>query len=133
MIEECPDCGETNLGFVSKRFGHCRRKTVKFRIRDQGGYHAGLARFPGDPEAYVETAHGLQKRVSQRLREGWQRGPAYDEIERDLPDEQESLPKDAEHQFKQLWNHVKKNKLYEGDQALDNHVDFKDFENDGTD
>ena len=73
FLNECPDCGETNLSWVDKRFGHCHRRPVKFKIRDRSGYHPGIARFPNDPEAYVGGDDSLRRVVDKRLAQGWER------------------------------------------------------------
>lgn len=44
---------------------------VKVRVPHTGRYEADLARFPDDPQAYIETEWGRKKLEDQRLREGW--------------------------------------------------------------
>ena len=35
------------------------------------GYRSDLARFPGDPQAWVGTKAGVRDLIAQRRREGW--------------------------------------------------------------
>ena len=65
-----------------------------FKIKDRSGYHPGLARYPNDPQAYVDGSHSLQRRVSQRLREGWERGGSYGDAINDAKGEQEQIDRD---------------------------------------
>lgn len=46
------------------------------KMVDVSGYHPGLALKPGDPEAWVDGRHSLQKLVDKRQREG--HGPPID-------------------------------------------------------
>lgn len=46
------------------------------RVVDVSGYQPGLALKPGDPSAWVESRHSLDKLIDQRRREG--HGPPLD-------------------------------------------------------
>jgi hypothetical protein len=77
--DECEHCGETDLSFLDRRFGHCRRDAQGFSVkvrralkgRDGSGqdYRADLARFANDPRAYVDGPRALKKLVDQTKRE----------------------------------------------------------------
>lgn len=81
----CDLCGRTGLTWGDVTFGHprpgqadqrrtCQRSIPRVSTRsfDAGtGYQANLARFPGDPTAYVDSPLGRKKLEDQRLREGW--------------------------------------------------------------
>lgn len=71
LITRCPDCGSTDLGWISQRFGHCRRSFPGIKVKDRSGYHPGLARFPNDPEAHVGGDDSLQRLVTRRKHQGW--------------------------------------------------------------
>ena len=77
MIDSCPLCGETELSFVDRRFGHCVRDASGFGMRDRidkvAGYHPGMARFPNDPKAHVDGPLSLAKRLDELKREGYSR------------------------------------------------------------
>lgn len=77
MIDACPHCGTTDLSFLDRRFGHCVRDASGFGMRDRidkvSGYHPGMARFPGDPKAYVDGPLSLAKRLDELKREGKER------------------------------------------------------------
>lgn len=86
LEDTCPDCGATDLGWVSQRFGHCRRRPVRFKIRDRSGYHPGLARFPNDPEAYVDGEDSLRRVMDKRKAQGYVQVTAQDLAPPDKPE-----------------------------------------------
>lgn len=58
-------------------------QSVKFRFRhgmkgDCRDYRDDLARFAGDPEAYVDGPRSLQKLIDKRKREGWEIKKGFD-------------------------------------------------------
>ena len=57
-------------------------------LKEGVDYREDLARYPGDPQAYVSGPVTLRRLVDQRKREGWVEGPPLDEIDRggDAPD-----------------------------------------------
>ena len=83
--EVCPACGRAALTWGDVRFGHPRpgepagrrtcmvsTPTVSTKSYDaRSGYQPTLARFQGDPTAYVDGPIGRRKLEDQRLREGW--------------------------------------------------------------
>ena len=69
MRDKCHECGETDLSFLDKRFGHCKRKAPGVKVRRVGGYKSLLARFPGDPEANVGGDRDFKKLLDKRKRE----------------------------------------------------------------
>jgi hypothetical protein len=82
---------DNDPNWISKRFGYPdkngkRRTTFGIKLRhgmtDEGWseYRSDLARFPGDPQAYVSGPRAKQKLIDQRKREGWIEGPSYSEV-----------------------------------------------------
>lgn len=66
-LEDCPGCG----GLVYRAI-----VGIKFRFRhgmkgDCHDYRDDLARYVGDPEAYVDGPRSLQKLIDKRKRAGW--------------------------------------------------------------
>lgn len=68
---DCPRCATSMLEHVIQDRGGAQGEREGKRSRAGSGYHATLARFPNDPQAYVESPGQLQKLVDQRRREGW--------------------------------------------------------------
>lgn len=69
----------------SPRFETCRfafRHGMKGTMHD---YRDDLARFPGDPQAYVDGPRAVQKLIDQRKREGWQFHKDYSQALGDGP------------------------------------------------
>jgi len=79
----CADCGRRRAPHPKIRHG------IRGDCRD---YREDLARFPGDPEAYVDGPRSLQKLIDKRKRQGWvDTGLRPDDLERmvsprDVPD-----------------------------------------------
>jgi len=79
--------GMTVDPFIGCSRGHrMRRKVgrVNFRFRltqspHYQDYREDLARFKGDPEAYVNSDYQVNKLRDKRLRQGWVEGPPIDE------------------------------------------------------
>jgi hypothetical protein len=81
----CERCGRTGLTWGDVTFGHpkpgetndrrtCGRRVPRVSTRSfdvRSGYQPTLARFAGDPSAYVETPIGARRLEDRRLREGW--------------------------------------------------------------
>ena len=66
-----------------------RDRLPSFKIRQYfkgDDYREDLARFPGDPEAWVGGPLSLNKLIEKRKRQGWTEGLPLDEIERKLND-----------------------------------------------
>ena len=80
--EHCDKGHGHELSFTDERFG-CpvngrRPRTPRFKIRhgmkgDMRDYREDLARFPNDPEAYVDGPRAVQKLWDKRQRQGWTR------------------------------------------------------------
>ena len=64
----CPDCGEKGR--------RSWRTATRVSVVDVSGYHPGMALRHGDPSAWVESRHSLQKLIDKRQREGF--GPPID-------------------------------------------------------
>lgn len=67
-LESCPVC-EVKVRRAIQPTAHLIRHSMKGDCRD---YRDDLARFAGDPQAYVDGPRSLQKLIDQRKREGWQ-------------------------------------------------------------
>ena len=70
MIDACPDCGSSDLSFVDRRFGHCRRNAgSQARSHDTivEGYHPGLGYVTGtlDLERKIDAAKRAGKVVTR--------------------------------------------------------------------
>lgn len=67
----CPDCGlrvYRTIGRVNFQFRHGMKG-------DCHDYREDMARFPRDPQAYVDGPAAVRKLRDRRLREGWVEGP----------------------------------------------------------
>lgn len=65
---------------------------------DMRDYREDLARFPNDPEAYVDGPTALAKLKDKRLREGWTFSPisqAKGNVVRDDPDDHKDLMRES--------------------------------------
>tara|TARA_E500000331_G_scaffold192847_1_gene185314 strand:- start:3537 stop:3902 length:366 start_codon:yes stop_codon:yes gene_type:complete len=82
---------DNDPNWISKRFGYPDKngkRRTKFGIKlrhgmtDEGWseYRSDLARFPGDPQAYVDGPAAKQKLIDQRKREGWVEGPSFSDV-----------------------------------------------------
>lgn len=58
----CPRCAASG----SRRW----RTVPQGRVPDYSGYHPGMARFPGDPDAHADSKRDLDRKVDQKRREG---------------------------------------------------------------
>ena len=70
----CPWCGKRvyrAMGRVNFQFRH----GMKGDMRD---YREDLARFPNDPEAFVDGPTAVRKLLDKRKREGWVEGCGWD-------------------------------------------------------
>ena len=77
-IECASKCGSLAVRCVGRADGRAPAK----RVVDVTGYHPSLARFSGDPSAYVDGKHSLQKVIDARQAAGWGRPAPADEIAR---------------------------------------------------
>lgn len=76
----CPN--DHKLSWADRRFGcakcgkrKCRKAKIRFTQRhDYKDYREDLARFPGDPEAYVDSPTAVNKLIDKRKRDGWVMG-----------------------------------------------------------
>jgi len=84
------------LSWADRRFGcakcgkrKCRKAKIRLTQRhDYRDYREDLARFPNDPQAYVNSDGQVKKLIDQRKREGWT-------FRKDgLADAWDSIPKD---------------------------------------
>lgn len=91
---DCPSCATDMLEAVIE--AGCVGTREGRRARAGAGYHPGLARYPNDPEANVESYGQLQKLIAKRQR---QSGGA--EVRR-ATDIRTDRPKPAGKPFRQL-------------------------------
>ncbi len=129
--DKCEYCGETDLSWGDKRFGHCVRRGPAVKIRNHSGYHPGLARYPGDIKACVDDSWSLQKRVDELRRQGWDYGPSYQEV-MDEAKSASKMPSDAEAdaKFRELYQKVKAGGLHDTE-FDDVNYDHNDVHEDG--
>jgi len=82
VIKRCDDCGEDHeFTWADERFGYHRaqdmigspprRTRAAIKTNFKPGYKSGLARFPNDKEAYVESDYQWKKLIDKRKRQGW--------------------------------------------------------------
>ncbi len=77
-LERCPECRSPVYRVVERgRMRFQFRHGMKGDMRD---YREDLARFKGDPEAYVDGPRSVQKLIDKRKREGWQMGCGWDAL-----------------------------------------------------
>lgn len=73
-LEVCPAC-HAPIRRVIQAVATQMRHSMKGTMND---YRDDLARFAGDPEAYVDGPRSLQKLIDKRQRQGWQISRKFD-------------------------------------------------------
>lgn len=76
LCEDCPEphhlsWGDATFGCPGRNGKRRLQGRVKISRKFMSEYREDLARFPGDPQAYVDGPKSLQKLWDQRQREGW--------------------------------------------------------------
>lgn len=69
VLRHCPSCG-------SKVRRSIKARNLQIMVKEKhrpgyADYREDLARFPGDPQAFVTTPQAVERLKSQRQREGW--------------------------------------------------------------
>ena len=68
-IASCPACGGKVVQVIDK----IPSVRVRYALRGTGhDYREDLARFPNDPEAYVDGPTAVRKLLDKRKRQGWE-------------------------------------------------------------
>jgi len=86
------------MSWISERFGYPdenghRHTTFSIKLRhgmkdeNWSEYRADLARFPNDPQAFLDGPAAKKRLIEQRKREGWTLGPSFSEIASSFTDE----------------------------------------------
>lgn len=73
-LEACPSCG-ARVRRVIRPSHTIIRHSMRGTMHD---YRDDLARFVGDPEAYVDGPRALQRLIDKRKRQGWEIKKGFD-------------------------------------------------------
>ena len=74
----CPNCGASVYRAITLASTNFKfRQGMKGDMRD---YRDDLARFAGDPEAYVDGPKSVEKLKDKRKRQGWQLGKHFEPL-----------------------------------------------------
>lgn len=94
-LEQCPECGEEVYRAITSR-----RVGIKVKRSWNHDYREDLARFPRDPEAFVDGPKSLQKLIDKRKADGWT-------ISKQLEEHKPPKPRDTQEVMREAYQRAK--------------------------